>query len=107
MSNIPEKDWKRARAMKDELLTIACERILSKVRAIADAKNEASHDAYLKLWEVMRAEDEKIAIMFNDLRRSNAVQKLSAWRRFGILTDEQLAQFTEETQEAVNVFREF
>ncbi|CAM5195052.1 hypothetical protein [Alishewanella longhuensis] len=39
--------------------------------------------------------------MFNDLKRSNAVFKIAALKHYGVLTDEQLAQFSQETQEQV------
>ena len=35
--------------MKDELLDIACSRILDKTQMIIDNRNEGSHSAYLKL----------------------------------------------------------
>jgi hypothetical protein len=39
--------------------------------------------------------------MFNDLRRSNAVLKLVAWKRYGFLTESELNGFSEETQSTI------
>ena len=101
MGHLPERDWKTARDMQDELLATECARILEKVRSIADVDSDSSHAAYLELWKHLRREDKKIGVMFDDLKRSNCIQKVAAWRRYGLLTDDRLAQFTDETQESI------
>jgi len=103
MRNIPEKDWKKMRAMKDTVLNIACERILEKVKRVIENKENDNHKAYLKLWKIMRSEDDEIAIMFDDLKRSTARIKLVAWKRNNLISDEDLKEFSEETQEYVNM----
>ncbi|EHR39363.1 hypothetical protein AJE_17205 [Alishewanella jeotgali KCTC 22429] len=55
----------------------------------------------MELWKLINKEDEAIAEMFNDLKRSNAVFKIAALKHYGVLTDEQMAQFSQETQEQV------
>ena len=99
MNGIPEKDWKVLRAMKDDLLNLACERIIEKIQAVIDAREGKNHDAYLQLWKLLHAEDKQIAIMFDGLKRSNALQKLAAWKRYGLLTDDKLERFSEETRQ--------
>jgi len=106
MRNIPERDWKKLRAMKDTVLNVACERILEKVKRIIENKKNNNHKAYIKLWEMMRAEDDEIAIMFDDLKRSNAKVKLAAWKRTNLISDEDFKDFSEETQESINLINE-
>ena len=89
--------------MKDELLNVACERIIEKVETTIKGRGKKSHEAYLKLWKILNKEDEEIATMFDNLKRSNAVYKLAAWKRNGLITDEELAQFSEETQETIRI----
>lgn len=101
MNHIPESDWKKLRAMKDDLLSAACERILEKAEAVIADKSKGSHSAYLALWELLRAEDDEISVMFDDLKRSTAILKLAAWKGNGLISDAALAQFSPETQEAV------
>ena len=103
MNGVPEKDWKVLRAMKDELLNLACERIIEKIQAVIDAREGKNHAAYLQLWKLLPAEDKKIAIMFDGLKRSNALQKLAAWKRYGLLTDDKLELFSEETREIIRL----
>ena len=89
--------------MKDTVLNIACERILEKVKRIIESKESNNHKAYSKLWQIMRTEDDEIAVMFDDLKRSNARIKLVAWKRNNLISDEDLKGFSEETQEYVNM----
>ena len=103
MNSIPERDWKMLRGMKDEMLNTACERIFRKVQAIIDGRSGRTHEAYQELWKLLDAEDKKIAIMFDDLKRSNSVRKLAAWRQNGLLTDEELVRFSDETVETVRL----
>jgi len=101
MSSVPEKDWKRLSSLKESLLNSACETIFQRIEQISSTRKDREHEAYLKLWKLINKEDEVIAEMFNDLKRSNAVFKIAALKHHGVLTDEQLAQFSQETQEQV------
>lgn len=101
MSSVPEKDWKRLSGLKENLLKSACETIFRRIEQISSARKGREHEAYLELWKEIKKEDDAIAEMFNDLKRSNAVFKMAALKHYGVLTDEQLAQFSQETQQQV------
>ncbi len=101
MSSIPEKDWKRLRGLKEKLLNSACESIFQRIEKISSTRKDRQHETYLELWKLISKEDDAITEMFNDLKRSNAVFKIAALKHYGVLSDEQLAQFSQETQEQV------
>ncbi len=101
MPSIPEKDWKQLRALEDVMLKTACNRVFEKIEKISKARKGSEHESYLKVWELIQQENNKISIMFDDLRRSNALMKLAAWRRNRLLSDQELAQFTEKTQNSI------
>jgi len=101
MSSVPEKDWKRLSGLKESLLNSACETIFRRIEQISSTRKGREHEAYLELWKEINKEDGVIAEMFNDLKRSNAVFKIAALKHHGVLTDEQLAQFSQETQDEV------
>jgi hypothetical protein len=67
----------------------------------------ADHEAYLELWDLIEKEDAEIGIMFNDLRRSTALIKLAQWHSHGLLSESDLALFTEETRNTVKAINEF
>jgi len=85
MKAIPENDWKLLRSMKDAKLNQFCEQVLGAVRSVIINKGSENHKAYLEVWEKVQTGDSNIAEMLNDLRRSNAVLKLVAWKRYGLL----------------------
>ncbi len=103
MSKIPERDWKRLRAITEEKLGQACESILAKIEKILKNRKGKEHKTYLDIWKVLEKEDEKIARMFNDPRRSNAIFMIAALRVNGYLSDEEMKEFSAETQEKVKI----
>jgi len=101
MNDIPERDWKIIRSMKDQKLTIACNRILEKATTIIKDDTKGSRTRYMELWKVLRNEDATIATMFDDLRRKNAIIKLASWQSYELVSDEEMKTFTTETQKMV------
>ncbi|MBD3266550.1 hypothetical protein GF373_07750 [bacterium] len=106
MNQIPGRDWKKLRAFKEDALNLACERIFKKIDRISKEREGNEHEAYLDLWQTLNEEEKKIADMFDEIKRYNAVQKLSLWKYYNILTNEQFAQFSEETQQTINTMLE-
>lgn len=101
--DIPERDWKKLRSLKETALNIACERIFQKIHKLIESRGAESHKYYLKLWEVMEEEDNQISLMFDDLKRSTGIFKLSVWKKNGILSVENFKEFTEETQRRIEL----
>ncbi len=106
MKTIPERDWKLLRSMKPCVLSDACVRILSAVELLVQKKEGSNHEAYLKLWALLKKEDASIALMFDDFKRSTAFFKLAAWQRHGLVSESDLALFTEETRNIIKAINE-
>jgi hypothetical protein len=87
--------------MQSDKLSAACERILVAAEDIARKRTGNEHETFLKLWEETNEGNRLIAELFDDLRRSNALFKLIAWRKNDLLSDAELALFSEETQQAL------
>jgi hypothetical protein len=100
--NIPEKDWKKVRVLKETAINIACERVFHKINTLIESRGAESHKYYLKLWKVIKAEDKEIGLMFDDLKRSTAIFKLAMWKKNGILSDDDFEEFTIETQKRID-----
>jgi len=101
MKAISENDWKLLRSMKDAKLNEVCEQVLGTVGSVIINKGSENHKAYLEVWEKIQTGDSDIAEMFNDIRRSNAILKLVAWKRYGLLTESELNGFSEETRSTI------
>ncbi|MGA2935920.1 MAG: hypothetical protein ABSF52_02315 [Syntrophobacteraceae bacterium] len=93
--------------MKVRVLDDACARILAGAESILQKREGRNHEAYLALWDLLHKEDDKIAFMFNDLKRSTAFFKLAAWQSHGLVSESDLALFTEETHDAVKVINKY
>lgn len=106
MRIIPERDWKRLRSIKDRALNDACARIFEAVEKIAKKRDGREHEAYLELWKLLRKQDDVIALMFNDFKRSTALLTLAVWWQQGLVSESELALFTEETRARVNIINE-
>lgn len=101
--DIPEKDWKKLRSLKDSALNIACERIFEKIKNLTESRGDDNHKYYLKLWKLMREEDKEISLMFDDLKRSTAIFKLAMWKKNGILSNDSFNDLSKETQEHIDL----
>jgi hypothetical protein len=107
VNSFPERDWKQLRKIKDKMLASVCEIIFKKMDSVSENRHGREHEAYLELWKVLQEEDEKIAEMFNDLKRSNALNKLANCRYNEILSDEDLSEFSQETQNSIEKLCEY
>ena len=92
--------------MKNHILSISCNNIFEKIDQISCKRKDKEHESYLKLWKLLNKEDREISIMFDDLKRSNAVMKLASWKRNGLISEEKMAEFTNETQQSIELFNQ-
>jgi len=102
MSSVPEKDWKLFRKLQEELTAKACELVFNKVENITNDRVGKEHQSYLDLYSLIESEDAKIAEMFNNPTRNSVLLKIAYLKKYGVLSNEQLQLFSEETQEFVN-----
>lgn len=106
MNSISESDWKKLRSIKGEVLNFSCERVLDRIKKTIEKQSENKHEIYLDLWKILKEEDQKIAIMFDDLKRSNAIHKLAAWKHNGVISDDSFAEFSNETRHRILALNE-
>jgi hypothetical protein len=103
-NGIPEADWKKFRNLHKVALDRFCHRTLSDVRAVIDKPGADMHERYLAVFELIRNRDKELATAFDDMRRSIALQQLVAQRRLGLITDDEFAQFSPQTQQTVSAW---
>lgn len=102
MSNIPEKDWKYLRKIQNDLLNKACNKIFFEIDSLLKERKANDHGTYLRLWDILRKKDRELSEMFDDLKRSNALLKITNMLDYGVLTEEQLMNFSNSTREKVH-----
>jgi hypothetical protein len=80
--------------------------MLDAVAQIVQQRAGREHEAYLALWELIQTQDDVMASMVDDCKRSTAFDKLAAWQRHGLVTERDVALFTEETQATVKAMKQ-
>ena len=99
--DIPERDWKLLRELHGILLDRYSKGVLEKSRALIDDPSVGPHERYLRLYKLIHSTDKELGRALNDMRRSTARRHIVAARTLGLLTDEEMRRFSEETQQAV------
>ena len=97
MRQIAERDWKAWRKLSADALERFCSKILHEAGSFRDGPGSA-HSRYLELFRHLRKRDDEIATVFNDQRRSNALLQIAAAVSSGIVSRDELACFSKETQ---------
>jgi pyruvate/2-oxoglutarate dehydrogenase complex dihydrolipoamide dehydrogenase (E3) component len=101
MRDIPEQDWQLLRRLKPVALDRLCARILDEVQRAATAPGRSSHERYLDVFRLIQDRDRIVADAFNGHRRSMARMHITIIRAQGLFTDDEFAQFSQETREGV------
>jgi hypothetical protein len=96
MNDIDESDWKLLQEIKAVALERLCERILQQIATQCDLKGETSLHRFLKAFSLIDRGNADIARAFDDLRRSNARQRLRTMISLNLISDEELLGFSSE-----------
>lgn len=107
LMQIAETDWKRLRQVKELALERLCASILDECQAIILREGSTSHERYLALYRHIHDRDKDVAEAFNGLSRSTGLDRLATMCALGLITDQELAEFSAETQQKVQVLLGF
>ena len=75
--------------------------MLREVRAATTEHSDSYHDRYLKVFELIQDRNQTMARAFDDVRRSKAFLLLANIKEQGLLTEEELMQFSPEARNAI------
>jgi hypothetical protein len=95
-----ERDWKHLRHVHGIALDRFCTQVLEEAIAIARATAPSAHERYLQLFDLLLDRNAAMATAFDDMRRSTGLQRLTAMVGLDLLTNEELAGFTPDVQDA-------
>jgi hypothetical protein len=102
---IAEQDWKIWRKVSVVAYERFCKKVLQSAAAIASSSRDP-HNSYEELHAMLQEADKTIASIFRDMRRSTALDQLVYGVSKGIITREELAEFSEHTQRVVRIVLE-
>jgi hypothetical protein len=103
--DINESDWRVFRRLHSIALERFCKRVLEEVREGAECKTDY-HDCYRKVHRLIRNYDKRIAVAFDNPRRSTAFVLLANIIDEGLLSAEELKQFSQEAQAQIKLIQE-
>jgi len=103
--DIHESDWRVFRRLHSIALERFCKRVLEEVREAAACETDY-HDCYRKVYELIRNHDKRMAVVFDDPRRSNAFLLLANIIGEELLMAEELKQFSHEAQARIKMISE-
>lgn len=103
MSDIPERDWRVFRDLRELALERFCERVLREIGSISAATDSSWHQRYGAVCGLLQNRDKELARAFDGLSRSRSMLQLAEMQSHGLLTVEELGRFTPETRERLKV----
>ncbi len=95
---IPESDWKRFKKVREIALERFAQQALDDSQTICAQKSKSAHKRYLEVYALIRDRDRQIQRTFNDFRRSTAILSLKLMVDLGLVTDEELSEFSAEVR---------
>jgi hypothetical protein len=104
MHDITESDWKKFKPLREQALERFCGRVLDEVAQIGSAQTKSRHERYIAIYQMTRERDKEIDQIFDTLRRSTAIMQICSLRLHGLLTDDEVRQFSPEIVNAVERF---
>ena len=93
---IKESDWKVFKRLRAVALERLSQRILDESQTICNKAGASPHERYLELYNHIQDRNRDIARAFDMFSRNSATLSLLGIRSLGLLTDEELAEFSEE-----------
>jgi hypothetical protein len=104
IDKIKESDWKYLKKLKPILLERACAQINKDAGTLLEeGVNHDQHELYIKMYRHYNEKDDIIAECFDDYRRSNAKFRILSLVRHGIMSDEELQGFSDDTKKIARV----
>jgi hypothetical protein len=99
--DFPEADWKIFRVLQPIARERYSNQAISELRKILSDGSRPSGQRFWDAFEAAKLNAREIREIFDDFRRSTALLKLLQMRSRGLIRDNEMSRFSEETQKAV------
>lgn len=100
-AEIPEKDWKAFRELREVALERLCQRALRDAKAVVENPSTSHYERFSELFALVTGRNELIARDFDNPRRSAMLFQLASIHSLGLLESQELARFSEGIRERV------
>ncbi|WP_226668835.1 hypothetical protein [Microbulbifer aggregans] len=93
---ISEADWKKVKKIKEKALEVFCDRALSDIGEAISKDSSTRHGKFLYVYKMAETHHKRLALIFDDLRRSNARVHLALIVSEGLVSTEDFSSLSEE-----------
>ena len=104
---IKESDWKIFKELRPLALQRYCASVIEDVDTTIHHTEGDAHERYIEMYKIIKDGDKKLAYMFDGFSRSKAMDQLVVYYNNDLLSDEEIAQFSNETQERIHALHKF
>jgi hypothetical protein len=94
----PESDWRVFRELRPVWLERYCAKLNQQVIKKLSDSRRSEHERYIDAYRFIQKKDRDLGDAFNDFRRSTATRQISIIRTLGVVTEQEVARFSEQTQ---------
>jgi hypothetical protein len=94
----PESDWRVFRELRPVWLERYCAKLNQQVIKKLSDSRRSEHERYIDVYRFIQKKDRDLGDAFNDFRRSTATRQISIIRTLGVVTEQEVARFSEQTQ---------
>ena len=98
---IAESDWKIFKKVHEKALDRFCRMVLSECESICRDETKTAHERYGTLYGHLRDRNKEMANAFDDYRRSTALLCLILMHKHGLLTEEEIQEFSDDVQDTL------
>ena len=103
MREIKEPDWKVLRRVHPLALERFCERVLAEIDRFSRDGATSHHARYLQIFRIPQQSDREMSRLFDNPRRSHALEMLAQIRSQGLLTEDEFSSLSPETRGAIPI----
>jgi len=100
--DISERDWKIYRSLHPVALERYCDRVLAEVSTLVSDTSKTPRERYLAVYKLIQERDAMLDHVFDFMRRSTALRQLGQMRLHGLISDDEFARFSPESQRAAD-----
>jgi hypothetical protein len=100
---IAESDWNTFKRIRILALERFSQRVLDDCQRICCDESLTAHERYGELNQLLQDRDRGMSAAFDDFRRSTARLCLKLMHRQGLVTDEEMTEFSPEVQRAMEL----
>ena len=97
---IAESDWRKFKEVREVALDRFCRQILGECEEICRKEVSTAHERYGELYGLLQDRDRQMSRAFDDLRRSTAVHCLMLMHQLGLVTEQEMMEFSPDIQRA-------